>query len=122
VLVTFAPFYAGWLNFLCGFTQHVGLQPNVPDFRLCCRTVIMNPLCRFLYWYMNYHVEHHMYAAVPCYNLARLRQAIADDLPPAYPSLLAAWREMLAIIRKQRDDPDYFFVPPLPEGRVKGKG
>ena len=114
LLVTFAPFYAGWLNFLCGFPQHVGLQPSVPDFRLCCRTMTLNPFLRFLYWQMNYHVEHHMYAAVPFFNLGKLRAAIADDLPPAYPGLLAAWREIQAILRRQADDPDYVFIPPLP--------
>lgn len=43
--------------------QHAGLSDNVPDFRLCCRTMILNPFFRFLYWHMNYHTEHHMYAA-----------------------------------------------------------
>jgi fatty acid desaturase len=113
-LVTFAPFYGGWLNFLCGFTQHAGLPHSVPDFRLCCRTVLLNPVVRFLYWHMNYHVEHHMYAAVPFYNLGKLRAAIAHDLPPAYPGLIAAWRAMLPVLRRQREDPEYAFMPPLP--------
>jgi fatty acid desaturase len=113
-IITLAPFYGGWLNFLCGFTQHVGLVPSVPDFRLCCRTVILNPLTRFFYWHMNYHIEHHMYAAVPFYNLRHLRKAIEADLPPAYPGLLAAWREIIPIMRKQKEDPAYVFVPPLP--------
>ena len=53
LLVTFAPFYGGWLFFLCNNTQHIGLQDNVPDFRLCCRTIILNPVLRVLYWHMN---------------------------------------------------------------------
>ena len=121
LLVTFAPFFAGWLNFLCGFTQHAGMQPSVPDFRLCCRTVILNPVLRFLYWHMNYHVEHHMYAAVPFYKLGLLRKTIETDLPPAYPGLRAAWREILAILRRQRDDPAYVFVAPLPIVKVSSK-
>eukprot|EP00493_Phyllostaurus_siculus_P012731 UN12918 len=28
------------------------------------------------YWYMNFHIEHHMYANVPCYNLPALHEAI----------------------------------------------
>ena len=81
VLVTLAPFYGGWLLFLCNNTQHIGLQDDVPDFRLCTRTVILNPFFRFLYWHMNYHIEHHMYAAVPCYRLGKLHAAIKSDLP-----------------------------------------
>ena len=113
-LVTLAPFTALWLNHLCGFTQHVGLVPDVPDFRLCCRTVILSRPLRFLYSYMNYHVEHHMYAAVPFYNLPRLREAILGDLPAASPSLWAAWREIIPIMRRQRRDPGYVHVPVLP--------
>ena len=60
VLITLAPFYGGGLQWLCNNTQHIGLQDDVPDFRLCCRTVILNPVVSFLYWRMNYHTEHHM--------------------------------------------------------------
>jgi fatty acid desaturase len=52
------------------------------DFRQNCRTFFLNPLVRFYYWQMNWHIEHHMYANVPCYNLARLHVAIETDLPP----------------------------------------
>lgn len=117
-IVTLAPFYGSWLNFLCGFTQHVGLVPSVPDFRLSCRTVIVNPFIRFFYWHMNYHVEHHMYAAVPFYNLRHLRKAIESDLPVASPSLISAWREIIPILRKQKEDPTYVFTPVLPENKT----
>lgn len=114
-LITFAPFCAQWLNMLCGLTQHTGLPPNVPDFRRICRSVTLNPLLRFLYWHMNYHVEHHMYAAIPCYRLVELRAVIAHDLPPASPGLIAAWREINTILRRQHADPDYVYTPPLPQ-------
>ena len=83
VQVTLAPFYGGGLLYLCNNTQHVGLQGDVPDFRLCTWTFILNPFARFLYWYMNYHIEHHMYAAVPCNNLGKLHEQIKSDLPTA---------------------------------------
>jgi len=117
LLVTFAPFYAQWLNFLCGFPQHAGLPHSVPDFRVCCRTMTLNPLLRFLYWHMNYHVEHHMYAAVPFYKLGALRKAIEPDLPPAYRGLTATWREIRVLLRRQHEDPEYAFYPPLPGGQ-----
>lgn len=114
VLITLAPFYGGWLLFLCNNTQHVGLQDNVPDFRLCTRTIILNPFVRFLYWHMNYHTEHHMYAGVPCYKLGRLHRAIKSDLPPSTVGLYTTWKEIIEILRKQRTDPDYQYVPTLP--------
>ena len=80
-----------------------------------CRTVILGPVMRFLYWHMNYHVEHHMYASVPFYNLGKLRKAIEFDLPEAPRGLWRAWRQMLPILYRQRKDPEYVFVPALPE-------
>lgn len=114
VLVTLAPFYGGWLLYLCNNTQHVGLQDNVPDFRLCTRTIILNPFVRFLYWHMNFHTEHHMYAGVPCYHLGKLHQKIKDDLPPCNVGLYATWNEIITILKKQKIDPSYQYVPPLP--------
>lgn len=114
VLVTLAPFYGGWLLFLCNNTQHVGLQDNVPDFRLCTRTIRLNPLVQFLYWHMNFHTEHHMYAAVPCYNLGKLHRAIEADLPPTPVGLYATWKEIIAILKRQQAEPKYQYVPPLP--------
>ncbi|MFO7166899.1 MAG: fatty acid desaturase, partial [Chloroflexota bacterium] len=38
-LITLAPFYGSMLFFLCNNTQHVGLQDEVADFRLCTRTI-----------------------------------------------------------------------------------
>ena len=107
VLVSLGPFYAGFLFFLCNSTQHVGLRPNSADFRLCCRSFTLHPLVAFLYWHMNYHTEHHMYANVPCYNLPLLHAAIRHDLPPAPQGLLGVWREILPVLERQRLDPAY---------------
>jgi fatty acid desaturase len=114
ILVTLAPFYGGGLQYLCNNTQHAGLQDNVPDFRLCTRTFITNPFLRFLYWHMNFHIEHHMYAAVPCYNLAHLHQAIKSDLPHCPVGLFTAWKEILPILQRQTVDPQYQSVVELP--------
>ncbi len=114
VVITLAPFYGQWLFLLCNNTQHIGLQDNVNDFRLCCRTFTLNPVVRFVYWQMNYHIEHHMYAAVPCYNLGKLHQAIKHDLAPCPHGLVATWKEIAAIQKKQGEDPAYQHVPPLP--------
>jgi len=116
-LVTLAPFIGNWLNFLCGIPQHLGLMPSVPDFRVCCRTMEIGFLPRFLYWHMNYHVEHHMYAGVPFYNLRRLRKAIEHDVPVATKGLFRTWREeILPLARIQRTNPNHVAVPRFPAG------
>jgi fatty acid desaturase len=116
IIVTFGCQYCNWLKMLCAAPQHIGLSPNVSDFRLCTRTYTCSWFPGFLYWNMQYHLEHHMFPAVPFYNLPRLREAIAYDLPPAPHGLWATWRELLPIMRRQRMDRDYVFVPQLPAG------
>jgi fatty acid desaturase len=114
LLVTLAPFYGGGLQWLCNNTQHTGLQDNVSDYRLCCRTILLNPFLRFVYWHMNYHTEHHMYAAVPCYNLGKLHRLVAADLPHCPSGLAEAWRGIGQILQRQKVDPGYQFVAELP--------
>ncbi len=113
-LTTLTPLYGSWLFFLCNNTQHIGLQDNVSDFRLCCRTFTLNPLVRFLYWQMNYHIEHHMYAAVPCYNLKRLHELIKHDLAPCPDGLVAVWKEIASIQALQEENPSYQHRAALP--------
>ena len=62
---------------------------------------------------MNWHIEHHMYAGVPCYNLSRLYKEIAQDMPEPR-TLIGAWKEMRQVWRQQKIDPDYQFDTPLP--------
>ena len=114
LLTTLAPAYGSWLFWLCNNTQHIGLQDNVSDFRLCCRTFTVNPIVRFLYWQMNYHIEHHMYAAVPCYHLKRLHELIKADLPACPNGLIAVWREIGGILARQQREPGYQHQVPLP--------
>ncbi|HEX5791367.1 MAG TPA: fatty acid desaturase, partial [Luteolibacter sp.] len=110
-------FFGTWLMILHNTPQHAGLAENVLDHRLNCRTVYMNPLSRFIYWNMNYHVEHHMYPLVPYHALPQLHEAIKDDCPPPYPSILSAWREILPTLIQQLDDPGYHVKRKLPPSK-----
>ncbi len=101
---------------LTGAIQHTGLGSSIPDWRLVCHTVKVNRLLGWLYWNMSYHTEHHMYAAVPFHNLARLRAAIEKDMPEAHPSLSACIRTLYEIKRKQRSDPNCVWAPAFPPG------
>jgi len=114
VIFTIGAHYCGWLGFLCGTPQHYGMSPNVPDHRVCCRTYTCSRLTAFLYWNMQYHIEHHMFPAVPFFNLPKLHKAIESDLPPTPHGLVATWKAMLAIQRRRQSEPEYAFVPELP--------
>lgn len=114
VVITLGSAYGGLLFFFCNNAQHVGLQDYIPDFRLNSRTILLNPFVRFLYWQMNYHIEHHMYAGVPCYNLEKLHWAIKSDLPRVNNGLVATWFEIIGILWRQSRDPEYQYIPSLP--------
>ncbi len=111
-------FFGTWLMILHNTTQHAGLAENVLDHRLNCRTVYMNIVSRFIYWNMNYHVEHHMFPLVPYHALPALHKEIMDDCPPPYTSIFCAWREILPTVLRQVKEPAYFVKRKLPEARV----
>jgi fatty acid desaturase len=114
MLVGLPTMYGSWLQLLFGLTQHAGLDEDVLDHRLNSRTVMMNPVLRFLYWNMNYHIEHHMFPMVPYHALPRLHEIIKDDCPKPYPSLYAAFAEIIPAVLRQARDPGYFVRRELP--------
>ncbi|MGQ9815790.1 MAG: fatty acid desaturase [Candidatus Roseilinea sp.] len=63
---------------------------------------------------MNYHIEHHMYAAVPCYNLAKLHEVIRHDLPPSQSAWSRRGKRSAPFLKRQEADPSYQYAPPLP--------
>lgn len=119
LVVTFPKTFGLWLQFFCNSAQHVGLQDKVPDFRLCCRTIYLNPFVQFLYWHMNYHTEHHMYAAVPCYRLGRLHRLIKHDMPHCPRGLRETWKQIADILQRQQSEPDYQYIAELPTPGIR---
>jgi fatty acid desaturase len=108
VLIGGPRLYGGFMLQVYGFTQHAGMGENVLDHRLNTRTVKMCALNRFLYWNMNYHVEHHMFPMVPYYRLPELHEEIKHDCAPVYPSLWAAYKEIIPAVLRQLRDQEYY--------------
>lgn len=106
--------YGCWHHYLTAMIQHGGLAEDVLDHRLNTRTCYMNPVSRWLYWNMNYHIEHHMFPMVPYYNLPHLHELIKHDLPAPNISIWDAYREMILAVWRQRTDPDYYLLRELP--------
>lgn len=115
--VGFPTMYGAWLMVVYGYTQHAGLAENVLDHRLDCRTVYMNPVNRYLYWNMNYHVEHHMFPLVPYHALPKLHELVRSDSPEPYDGLFDAYREIIPAVLRQARDPVYFVKRQLPPPR-----
>ena len=114
VLVGLPRLYGAWHLVLVGLLQHGGLADNVLDHRLNSRTVYMNPVSRFIYLNMNYHVEHHMFPMVPYHALPRLHELIKHDLPAANPSMWHAYKEMIPVLIRQLRNENYFLKRELP--------
>ena len=114
MLIGLPSFYGAWLHLVFNLTQHAGLAEDVLDHRLNTRTVYMNPIFRFIYWNMNYHVEHHMFPMAPYHALPALHEKIKADLPPAYNGVIETYREIIPTLLRQLKEPDYFVERKLP--------
>lgn len=113
LIFTLSSFIGNWLSYFVALPQHCGLRENISDFRKSTRSIKLPRFVEFLYWHMNWHIEHHMYGGIPCYNLRDLHQELKADMP--YPrTLIGAWQEMLYIWEKQKIDKSYQYDTPLP--------
>jgi fatty acid desaturase len=108
--------YGAWVHVMTGITQHGGLAENVLDHRLNSRTVYMNPVLRFIYWNMNYHVEHHMFPMVPYHRLPELHEEMKPFCPPPAKSVFDAYREIIPAILRQAREPGWAIERKLPDG------
>jgi len=97
-----------------GLCQHLGLHEDVVDHRLNSRTIYMNPVFRFLYWNMNYHIEHHMFPMVPYHALPQLHEEMKGDCPKPNSSTWSAVKDVVRALRKQKTDPSYTIQRELP--------
>lgn len=114
VLIGGPVLYGSWHYMLTGLLQHTGMADNVIDHRLNSRTVYMNPVSRFIYWNMNYHVEHHMFPMVPYHALPRLHEMIKHDLPEPNRSMGEGMLEVCNALRRQLADKEYRIEKKLP--------
>ena len=106
--------YGCWHMVMAGLLQHGGLADNVVDHRLNSRTFYMNPISRFIYWNMNYHIEHHMFPMVPYHALPALHELVKADNPLPNPSIFDAYVEMYRAVKRQLTDPEYYIRRELP--------
>jgi fatty acid desaturase len=69
--VTLAPFCISGFNRVLALLQHAGLEAGSPEtrFEVSTRTVRLGPVAAFFYANMNLHLAHHIWPAIPFYNL-----------------------------------------------------
>jgi fatty acid desaturase len=88
-------------------TQHMCMAEDLYDHRLTTRSIRCGWLERRLYWNMNYHIEHHLFPAVPFHGLRGLNESIRDQLPPPLGGVIAANTDILRAVSRQRTEPRF---------------
>lgn len=115
ILFLFAPrFFGAWLLESVVTMQHPGLAEDVWDHRLNTRTVLIPKWVQFLYFNMNYHIEHHMFPLVPFHALEGLHDKVRDHYPKTYQGYWSVYRDLLPTLVKQVKDPDLYIHHELP--------
>jgi fatty acid desaturase len=107
------PKFFTFLNAIWGLTQHMGLKEDTKDHRLSTRSVRLSMIPSFIYWKMEYHIEHHMFPMVPSYNLPKLYEEIKYQLPKPQ-KLIEAYKEIIPAVIKKSKDPNYFIPVKIP--------
>lgn len=88
-------------------TQHMYMAEDLCDHRATTRSIRCTALERWLYWNMNWHIEHHLYPVVPFHALPRLSREIGAQLPVPARSVWHANAQILSAIRRSREEPGY---------------
>jgi fatty acid desaturase len=122
IAVSFSRWFGSGLHGLVNGSQHIGLPKEYPDFRACCRTITLNPFLQFMYWNMNYHTEHHMFAGVPCYNLPKLHRLIKHELPYSPHGIRSTYAQIKSILDRRASDPGFEYWQELPNGATSYGG
>jgi len=109
-------FYGAFVEQLLALTQHAGLGEDTYDHRENTRTIYVNPVFRYLYMNMNYHLEHHVMPMVPYHALAGLHKLIKPQTPPPYRNLWQVYKELIPALYKQAtEDPGYYIKRSIPD-------
>jgi fatty acid desaturase len=77
--VTLAAFCLSGFNRALALLQHAGLEAGDPEtlFEASTRTVRLGPVGAFFYANMNLHLAHHVWPAIPFYNLPEADRALS---------------------------------------------
>ncbi len=82
--------------------EHTGCA-QVPDMLRNSRTTLSNPLIRWLCWNMNYHAEHHAYAAIAFFALPEAHAALGPGIHTKSPGYWRFHRDRQWLGRQQRE-------------------
>jgi fatty acid desaturase len=83
---------------LIRIAEHTGAAES-PDLLENTRTVLANPVLRFLFWNMPYHAEHHLLPSLPFHALPALHAEVRPHLRCMSSSYWSVHRDLWAKLR-----------------------
>ena len=113
ILLFLIPKFFATLNIVWGITQHICLKEDTKDHRYSTRSIRLNPIFSFIYWKMEYHIEHHIFPMIPSNNLPKLHEVIKNQLPKPQ-SLFEAYKEIIPAIIKKSKNPNHYIQVRFP--------
>jgi len=91
----------GPLMLLVTLIQHAEMEEDQCDIRRSTRSCRSGRLGCFLYMNMNYHIEHHLFPAVPFHALPALNAQIREQLPAPDPGFIRTnWAVFVVALRR----------------------
>lgn len=79
LILTFGTMIFTYLSRVLTLMQHLNCRHDPKDPRNASNTIELPFLFRILYWNMNYHIEHHISAAVPTYKLKKFSESLENS-------------------------------------------
>lgn len=89
-----------WSHEIQNIVEHNGL-PKVDNVLANTRTIHTHPFMHWVAWNMQYHCDHHLFAAVPFYNLPALHEELKDKIENVAPNYRSALRDAILSPRSQ---------------------
>ena len=109
IYIILPTYYGKPIWFAVNVTQHLAAAIDKKDHRLSTYSLKLNPILSFLYWKMEYHLEHHMFPMVPSYNLKKLNSEIKTQLPKQFNGLYDFYYKILPSVIKLATNPEGYF-------------
>ena len=106
IYIILPTYYGKPIWFAVNVTQHLGAAINTKDHRLSTYSLKLNPILSFLYWKMEYHLEHHLFPMVPSYNLKKLRNEIKNQIPKPFNGLYDFYKKVLPSVVRLATNPN----------------
>ncbi len=109
IYIILPTYYGKPIWFAVNVTQHLGAAVDKKDHRLSTYSIKLNPILSFLYWKMEYHLEHHMFPMVPSYNLKKVQNEIKDQIPKPFNGLFEFYKTVLPSVIQLATDPKSYY-------------